>query len=198
MDNTGSNNSNLIEEKEVETLPTLSAYLREKGTKLFKEGEEAKLYPQEKIAEKLNISRDQLRKKIYNPRLLTRDWLIAICAAYGLKESETSDALRICNFPTIDDNSPRERFFLDYLDEHQFESISVDTFNSALTAAKLPPLDISYRKKKSPFSLMGEKNTSPYKKLVPQKLKSSKMKAIHTIRSRHDMSRDIVVLLRFF
>ena len=101
----------LINEKVIsEQTQTLSSFFRKKSEELQdKIGEGFKtLYPQEKIAEKLNISVDQLRQKLYGKKPLTRDWLIAICAAYGLDDYDTSEALRICNMPTLDDVSKRE------------------------------------------------------------------------------------------
>ena len=64
--------------------PSLSAFFREKGVVLQENIGEgfSTLYPQEKIAARLNISVDQLRQKLYGKKPLTRDWLIAICAAY--------------------------------------------------------------------------------------------------------------------
>lgn len=139
----------LINEQEItEKTQTLSSFFREKSEQLQdKIGSGFKtLYPQEKIAEKLNISVDQLRQKIYGKKPLTRDWLIAICAAYGLDDYDTSEALSICNMPTLDDVSKREEFIVLFLRSHKNISVSVDDFNQALKASRLPILDISYRK----------------------------------------------------
>lgn len=152
---------------------TLSTFFREKGEVLQETIGEgfSTLYPQEKVASKLNISVDQLRQKIYGKKPLTRDWLIAICAAYGLDDFDTSDALSICNMPTLDDASKREAFFVSFLRKHKNKPVSVNEFNAALEAAKLPCLNISYRKKKTQA---GQKNIvdSLYKKIRPCTVRS--------------------------
>lgn len=130
-----------------EQTQTLSSFFRQKSEELQdKIGEGVKtLYPQEKIAEKLNISVDQLRQKIYGKKPLSRDWLIAICAAYGLDDYDTSEALRICNMPTLDDVSKREEFIVLFLRTHKYKPVSVNEFNRALESSRLPVLNISYR-----------------------------------------------------
>lgn len=141
----------LFAEKEISSKrQSLSTFFREKSLLLQEELGEGytSLYPQDKIASKLNISVDQLRQKLYEKKPLTRDWLIAICAAYGLDDMETSDALSICNMPTLDDASPREDFIVNFLRDHRLQSVGVFEFNQALEAAELPPLDISFRKNK--------------------------------------------------
>ena len=151
MKNSNDRPDKLINEVEIiEHSQTLSSFFREKSECLQEQiGEGFKtLYPQEKIASKLNISVDQLRQKLYGKKPLTRDWLIAICAAYGLDDFDTSTALSICNMPTLDDVSNREAFIVHFLRTHKNKSMSVEDFNSALEAAGLQPLDISYRKSK--------------------------------------------------
>ena len=142
----------LINERIIsEQTQTLSSFFRKKSETLQENiGEGFKtLYPQKEIAKKLNISVDQLRQKLYGKKPLTRDWLIAICAAYGLDDYDTSEALSICNMPTLDDVSKREEFIVHFLRTHKNKSVSVDEFNRALEASKLPILDISYRNGKT-------------------------------------------------
>lgn len=83
----------LIDEQVYKTeSQSLSAFFRKKG-EILQEliGDSfSTLYPQEKIAARLNISVDQLRQKLYGKKPLTRDWLIAICATYGLDDCDTS------------------------------------------------------------------------------------------------------------
>ena len=148
MNKKNASSGKLINEKVIsEQTQTLSSFFRKKSEGLQgKIGEGFKtLYPQEKIAEKLNISVDQLRQKLYGKKPLTRDWLIAICAAYGLDDYDTSEALRICNMPTLDDVSKREAFIVHFLRTHKNKSVSVNEFNRALEASRLPILNISYR-----------------------------------------------------
>lgn len=148
---------------------SLSAFFRKKSEQLQDSigygG--STLYPQEKIAEKLNISVDQLRQKIYQKKPLTRDWLIAICAAYGLDDYDTSEALSICNMPTLDDISNREEFIVGFLRSHKNKPASVNDFNTALEAAGLPVLDINYRKGKKGSNQENIKPL-PYKEIRPR------------------------------
>lgn len=142
----------LINERVIsEQTQTLSSFFREKSESLQEKiGVGFKtLYPQKEIAKKLNISVDQLRQKLYGKKPLTRDWLIAICAAYGLDDCDTSEALSICNMPTLDDGSKREEFIVHFLKTHKNKPASVDEFNRALEAVRLPILEISYRNGKT-------------------------------------------------
>ena len=151
---------NLFDEHEI-VQELLSCFFRKKGEQLQERiGDDFKnLYPQEKIADLLNISIDQFRKKIYRRKPLTRDWLIAICAAYGLDDGETSEALSICDMPTLDDASNREQFIVNYLKEHKYKPVSVEDFNNALEEAGLPLLDIAYKKRKKNKHKNNDKET---------------------------------------
>lgn len=142
-----------------------SKFFREKGIELKKHEQKrdsaSSLYPQEKVAERLGISIEQLHNKLYRKRKkkLTREWVIAICAAYGLDACETSTALSYCDMPTLDDESKREGFIVNYLNEHKFKPSSIDKFNSALIGAELSPLDISFRGRKNEKIWSKEKST---------------------------------------
>ena len=164
----------LIDEQVYKTeSQSLSAFFRKKG-EILQEliGDSfSTLYPQEKIAARLNISVDQLRQKLYGKKPLTRDWLIAICAAYGLDDCDTSDALSISNMPTLDDVSNRETFIVRFLRDHKNIPASVNEFNVALESAGLPGLDISYRKRKT----KADGNALvrlPYKELRPRAVRT--------------------------
>lgn len=160
----------LLDEREIENSTlSLSAFLREKGKELQEkaDGSFHSLYPQKKLAEQLNISVDQFRQKIYGKKPLSRDWLIAICAAYGLDEPDTSEALRISNMPTLDDTSKRESFIVEYLNKHKGQSVSIDNFNFALESAGLPTLNINHRKRKQPTQLKSN-SKYPYTEYRPR------------------------------
>ena len=160
----------LLDETEIEEPgqpQKLSEFFREKGIRL-KEIEDKRdpgsntdrglttLYPQDKIAKRLDISVDQFHQKIYRKKPLTRDWLIAICAAYGLGPGDTDDALSICGMPRLDDSSTREIFFNVFLEENKDHPVTVQDFNNAMIARGVEPLNIVYREK--------EKNTIKAKK----------------------------------
>lgn len=160
----------LLDEREIEdSTLSLSAFFRKKGKELQEKIGEGfrSLYPQEKLAERLNISIDQFRQKIYGKKPLSRDWLIAICAVYGLDEFDTSEALRISNMPTLDDASKRESFIVEFLNEHKGQSVSVNDFNFALESAGLPPLSINYRSRKRTAQL-GSNSKCPYNEYRPR------------------------------
>lgn len=148
---------------------SLSSFFREKSEILQKELNNGvyTLYPQKAIAEKLNISVKQLQQKLYGQKPLTRDWLIAICAAYGLNAGATSDALSICNMPRLDDDVEREEFIVSFLESHVLQSVSIFEFNQALKAARLPLLEISYRKNKQ-NALINDPILSKYKEIRPR------------------------------
>ena len=159
MDNLDENQK-LLYEEEIERddhRPKLSEFLREKGKalKIIEDKNETQntdrglttLYPLERIAKRLNISVDQLHQKIYRKKKLTRDWLIAICAAYGLDSYETDEALIICDMPGLNDTSTREAFFCSYLDENKGHPISVQEFNKAMIVSGIEPLSITYRER---------------------------------------------------
>lgn len=131
---------------------TLSVFLREKG-KILQENEYVgdgfrELYPQEKIAEQLNISLAQLRNKIYRKKPITREWIIAIAAAYGLGEDGANEALKICEMPGMDANVRREEFIIECLEDNRNKSLSVNEFNTFLEKAGFKTLDIGRNAKK--------------------------------------------------
>lgn len=169
-----SNKSVLYDQQEI-TLgyESLSAFFRIKSEELQEKigTDFKKLYPQQEIADRLNISKDQLQQKIYLKKPLTRDWLIAICAAYGLDDAETSDALSICDMPTLDDVSNREYFIVNFLRTHKFKPVGVEELNEALETASLNPLDISFRKKGKQKARTIDINF-PYEEIGPRILRT--------------------------
>lgn len=142
----------IIEEKYIWNKETLSSFFRKAGERLQEEVGEGlgKLYRQKQIAQRLDISVEQLRKKIYrkeNDRL-TRDWIIALCAAYGCDDAMTDEALIICGEPTIDDSSPREAFMSEYLRKHDLKPTNLSEFNCELLRFGLRPLDTGSKRSK--------------------------------------------------
>lgn len=111
-------------------------------------------YPMGKITAALGVSRDLLRKRLNGSKKLTRDWLVAICAAYGLDENESCDALVAGGMPRFDEEIKRDRVLMEYLcshslksQVHRFKPSSIADLNYALEEANLPLLDIQWKNK---------------------------------------------------
>lgn len=124
---------------------TLSSYLHKMREALQNyDGEDMsvrKYYPMDQIAKKLHLTCDMLRKKIYQTKPLSRDWLIAICAAHGLSADETDTALTGCNMPRFDCSILREDLIYEKLNENDNlydencknrRSIGIDEINNML------------------------------------------------------------------
>lgn len=101
----------------------------------------AEYYPLDNIVALLNISKDLLRKKLNGQKPLTRDWLIAICAAHGLNSSDTDEALVIAKMPRLDDGERKGEIIVDFLNEHEYRPVAIIDLNRILANAGLPELD---------------------------------------------------------
>ena len=152
MDSLENQKIKLVNEIEVENNDlSLSEFFREKRKSLqdrLGEGLRS-YYPMEKIAEGLNISKEMLQHKLYKKKPLTRDWLIAICAAYGLNDKETDDALIICQMPRLDALIAREDFLIDYLRDINGYPKSIKEVNCALRDHGYSELDTNRHKEKN-------------------------------------------------
>lgn len=71
----------------------------------------------QKMAENLELSTDMLQKKLNGSKPLSREWLIAICAAFGLDFIRTNKVLNFAGFPKLDFELPWELFIADFLNE---------------------------------------------------------------------------------
>lgn len=71
----------------------------------------------QKMAENLELSADMLQKKLNGSKPLSREWLIAICAAFGLDCIRTNKVLNFAGFPKLDFELPWELFIADFLNE---------------------------------------------------------------------------------
>jgi len=71
----------------------------------------------QKIAENLELSADMLQKKLNGSKPLSREWLIAICAAFGLDCIRTNKVLNFASYPKLDFELPWELFISDFLNE---------------------------------------------------------------------------------
>ena len=186
-----------IDEKVIEPNKTLSEIFRAQRLELQQvigDDDGGEYYPQEKIAVLLEISQEQLRKKLNRQKRLTRDWLIAICAAHGLDANKSCDALIAGELPRFDESVRRDSFFIQYLNDHSlktyenhllrnkgmpsFKLSSIADLNNALESARLSPLEIQ-RKGKS-----NARSTIVKCKLPFQEYRS---KAIRIIASNGDM-----------
>lgn len=71
----------------------------------------------QKIAENLELSADMLQKKLNGSKPLSREWLIAICVAYGLDCIRTNKVLNFAGYPKLDFDLPWELFIAEFLNE---------------------------------------------------------------------------------
>lgn len=71
----------------------------------------------QKMAENLEISTDMLQKKLNGSKPLSREWLIAICAVFGLDFIRTNKVLNFAGYPKLDFELPWELFIADFLNE---------------------------------------------------------------------------------
>lgn len=84
------------------------------------------------VASRLDISTAMLRKKLYH-KDLSRDWIIAICGAYGFDANQAGNALFICSQPCFDDEVKRDRVIQRFLNGHKDRPATLSAFNAALT-----------------------------------------------------------------
>ncbi len=71
----------------------------------------------QKIAENLEISVDMFQKKLNGGKPLSREWLIAICAAFGFNSIRTNKVLNFAGYPKLDFEVPWENFITDFMNE---------------------------------------------------------------------------------
>ena len=166
------------------------------------QGEANILYSKESVAERLGITVDMLKKKLYH-RDISRDWIIAICAAYGLNAKETSQSLNLYDHPSLDFCSKREDCIETYLDEHQGVPSSLAGLNNLLIANGFLPLQIQKRssaertgdsRKSSPFVQIGDIHLQtfgfegdPYDSLETKFYPSHEVKAYMLIKGPEDV-----------
>lgn len=118
----------------------------------------------EAVADFVGLTTEVLRKKIYQQRPMTRDCLIAICAAHGMDSDMTSRILVKNDMPGLDVNLDRDDAIIDALEERpkpkQGTPLPVAEINKVLSDRKLPELLITERKNKQ----LPKKNTFlPYR-----------------------------------
>lgn len=106
----------------------------------------------EAIADLVGLTTEVLRKKIYQQRPMTRDCLIAICAAHGMDSDMTSRILVKNDMPGLDVNLDRDDAIIDALEERpkskQGTPLPVTEINEVLSGRNLPELVIVERKNK--------------------------------------------------
>lgn len=104
----------------------------------------------EAIADLVGLTTEVLRKKIYQQRPMTRDCLIAICAAHGMDSDMTSRILVKNDMPGLDVNLDRDDAIIDALEERpkqkQGTPLPVTEINKVLADRNLPELVIVERK----------------------------------------------------
>jgi|GEM_PF-2124637 len=119
------------------------------------------------VASRLDISTAMLRKKLYH-KDLSRDWIIAICGAYGFDANQAGNALFICSQPCFDDEVKRDRVIQRFLNGHKDRPATLSAFNAALTDEGQMKLRIQKRNSRGQTK---EKITVlPYKIIGPIKV----------------------------
>lgn len=97
---------------------SLPEYFRKQRKVLQETGDEGEeYYSTKKIADNLEISSDMLQKKLNGGKPLSREWLIAICAAFGLDGVKTNEVLNFAGYPKLDNEVPWENFITDFINE---------------------------------------------------------------------------------
>lgn len=104
----------------------------------------ARLLSREYVAKRLGIKEDMLQKKLYH-RDTSRDWIIAICAAYGLDAAVTDDALILYDWPGLDKYADRDSRIRTFLDAHRGSPTSLEMLNDCLESKSFRPLQIQKR-----------------------------------------------------
>ena len=100
-------------------------------------------------ANRLNISEQMLQKKLYH-KDTSREWIIAICAAYGINAKLTSEALTMYNHPSLDFEAEREEAIEIFLNHHAGKPSSLKEIDTYLYSRGLQPLQIQRRRSQSP------------------------------------------------
>lgn len=125
-------------------------------------------FPLEAIADLVGLTPEVLRKKIYQQRPMTRDCLIAICAAHGMDDLMTSKILVKNEMPGLDDNLTRDDAIIEALygrtESELGTPLSAAEINAVLSSRGLPELVIVERKNKQmpkkakqlPYRIMSE------------------------------------------
>ncbi len=119
----------------------------DKGKSTLKE-EKPELFSQENVAKRLGISKSMLRKKLYHKNT-SREWIIAICTAYGLNSYEIIIPLTKYGWPSLDNQVDREKRIENFLDDLNEMPSTLKKINVELESAGYSPLQIQKRGEKS-------------------------------------------------
>lgn len=108
----------------------------------------AQLRTRSSVASRLGIKEPMLRKKLYHYDT-SREWIIAISAAYGLNAKQTSGALNLYNHGGLDLESDREELIENWLDAYaeQGKLLSLEELDNMLVEQGMAPINIQKRSK---------------------------------------------------
>ncbi len=147
------------EAKEAQTLgKIIHEIIRERDGYMFREkkgggtrrtpADMAQCCSRANVASRLGINESMLRKKLYHYDT-SREWIIAICAAYGLNAKQTSEALNKYDYGGLDLEADREEAIEDLLDAYaeQHKLLSLEDLNQMLTNGGFAPINIQKRGK---------------------------------------------------
>lgn len=146
-----------------EDIISLSRYFRNQLNKLNEVSGDDK-YSIDKIARNLEISGDMLQKKLNGSKPLSREWLIAICAAFGLGGCETNKLLNFAGYSQLDWNVPLECILLCYINEKKNtgKAHSLKEINDYLTDNGCERICVKFRRNQSTESNSENQKSEQY------------------------------------
>ena len=131
----------------------LGVYFRERGKQLQDQGKSGegkfdghKLLSHKIIAERMGISVEELRKKLYGRREFSRDWLALLCAAYGLDSNAAEKVFRMVDKASLDAGVRREECIILFLDAHKDKLSTRTEINNELISQGFDPIDAGKKK----------------------------------------------------
>lgn len=147
----------LIDELEVDEIDTfiashsLSEIFKSRRYELqdYNKSGRRNFFPWKEIEKLVGLSKEILQKKIRLQRTMTRDCLIAICAAHGMDAFLTSKILNKNGMHSLDEYIPRDNVIIGTLVDRPEEEIgtpvSAETINKALLENDFAELEIKER-----------------------------------------------------
>ena len=119
----------LIIEQEIDSSEvSLSEFFREKRKELQLQagsGKRRDFFSLGQIAENLGVSKAVLEGKLYRKpgKTISREWVIALSVVHGINSDDANKALLLCDFPRLDAALPQEDLIIDFLEDHEGESL---------------------------------------------------------------------------
>ncbi len=118
----------------------------------------------QKIAENLEISVDMFQKKLNGGKPLSREWLVAICAAFGLDNIRTNKVLNFAGYPKLDFEVPWENFITDFMNKKNNidKPHTLKEINDYLIENGCNEICLKFKRNKASQSDSSDKKTEQY------------------------------------